>query len=548
MSAELEKPEGDDELFVEDTLDRVPTDVRGSLSDLIDPSKRRQRAELVVVAGRNAGQSFLIGTEPMVIGRSSRSQVRLLDEGISRSHARITMNNNEVRIEDLGSANGVLRNDARIRSCTLKDGDQVRLGSSTILRFNWVDEVRKRLEHADRLAAIGQLAAGVAHEMNNPTAYLLANLTATIDHVKELRELFTQLDGGRSAPEHGAAREPLERSRHLLAELDEMAHDNLEGIERIQSIAKELRWFSRLERDGMERLSLHDVAQAANKMVAGQIKPRARIEIDVDPSLTLWAESAKLTQVLVNLLLNAAQAMSDKREDLGIIRVSATAEGENVSLAVEDDGPGVPRNLRDRIFEPFFTTKDRELGTGLGLALCADIVRKHGGLLTVHDSDLGGARFVACLPVSPRLQNTGDRRRTSGPARVLVIDDDAPLLRAMRRSLGSHHEVVVAGGGEEALRLLDGDRKFDVVFCDLVMPDVDGVGVYETLRLRAPELLPRLVFWTGGTFNDRLRTFVSSISNVCLGKPVSEQALLEIITQVRSSATDDDSSADLAAG
>jgi CheY-like chemotaxis protein len=235
---------------------------------------------------------------------------------------------------------------------------------------------------------------------------------------------------------------------------------------------------------------------------------------------------------VVNLLLNASQAIEEGGG--GSIRLSTRSTEDGVVLQVEDDGPGVPAALAERIFEPFFTTKSAERGTGLGLSLCADIIHQHQGTLRLVEARGGGACFEIYLPLQTGLrvaEARPDRHAEAQGRRILIVDDEVTLVRAYRRFLGRRHDVVVAYGGEEALQVLATDDKFDLILCDLMMPGVDGVGVYERLRRQQPHLLDRIVFCSGGPTTQRCERFLTEPGVVFFEKPIRHDALNQWLAQ-----------------
>jgi len=408
------------------------------------------------------------------------------------------------------------------------------------------EELQKRLIHADRLVAIGQLAAGVAHEINNPLAYVMANLTITSSHIAAigpvLDSLREALDRGFGAEGAGLLDRVLSENSiaRILTDMKEMASENLEGAERIRGIVKDLRSFSRIESDEIELVNLNDVINTACNMVFNEIRHRAKLVKDLGRLPMIAADRGKLTQVMTNLIVNAAQSIEEGAADENKIKVITSLQGEKVHIVIEDTGSGIPESVQKRIFEPFFTTKPRELGTGLGLSLSAELVRKHGGEISVSSALGEGSRFEVVLPVDTELAVTGLAVEppaavipSAGRARILVIDDEAMILSAFKRVVGRIHEVVTAEGGGNGLDILEKDANFDVVICDLMMPKVDGVMVHEKIREIAPNLLDRVIFCSGGAFTARAKEFLATVENVVLEKPIDFKLLGRLIAQVR---------------
>jgi PAS domain S-box-containing protein len=383
-------------------------------------------------------------------------------------------------------------------------------------------EIESHVVRSSRLAAIGEIAAGIAHEVNNPAASTLTNLELL---QRDIDKLAAEVrEPGRSASSLAAALDAFCR------DANESVRDSVEGIQRIASIVKGLRGFAHIDGDDVESVDINEVVRTAHNLVRPQIRHVARVELHLEARQPLPASRGRLIQVLVNLLLNAAQAIEEGGG--GTIEVVTANTSDGVLLRVEDDGPGVPDAIADRIFDPFFTTKGADRGTGLGLSLCADIIHRHRGTLRLRSGELKGACIEAVIPLDTGLAPhiVPKSSLPPGPSlRILVIDDEALLIRAYRRLLGRAHEVVASSGAEEALSILASDRNFDLILCDLMMPGADGVDVYEVLARLHPELIERLVFVTGGPTSARAQDFLRRPGIVSLDKPLSSAALAQFI-------------------
>ena len=380
-------------------------------------------------------------------------------------------------------------------------------------------ELERRLLHADRLASIGQLAAGVAHEINNPSSFIQTNLELLTARLEQIGEQYPDLAA-------------------TLREMRDMLTDSLSGAQRISSIVRDLSAFSRIERDDVDQVDLNEIVEIACNIAANEIRHRALLVKQLGEVPTVSGDRPKLIQVLVNLLVNAAHAIESGKAEENAVTVSTFVRDECVVIAVEDTGSGIPDHILRRIFEPFFTTKEREVGTGLGLSISAETVRRHRGELEVK-SELGkGTRFEMILPEDTGLTSVppselpqpapAPRRR----ARILLIDDEAMLRRAVRRMLEPIHTVVEAPTGREALTLLAGDDTFDVIICDLMMPELDGPSFYERIGALHPALLDRVVFLTGGAFTPRAKAFVATARPRVLEKPIATEELRSVIRQI----------------
>lgn len=385
-------------------------------------------------------------------------------------------------------------------------------GGPAVLAFARDVTERKRMElkllEADRLTALGVLSAGVAHEINNPLAYVLLNL----EYLK--REL----------PK--AASDP-SRIESLIVRVQDACH----GADRVASIVRDLRTFARGEDTARQPVSLEAVIEAAVNIAYPEIRTRARLERRYHTVPAVDGNAGRLEQVFLNLLLNASQAFPEASdENDNSIRVSLRSEGDQVIAEVADNGPGIAPDLLGRIFDPFFTTKPVGVGTGLGLPICRGIVQTHGGEITVDSKPGHGAIFTLTFPaskLSPIMPRKSDRlqpdpARAQRRGRVLVVDDEAVVAHTLKVLLQGEHDLVVAQSGAEALELLQQEgaaSSYDAVLCDLMMPGMTGIELFEVLRREYPVLAERVVFMTGGVSMLRVSEFLAGVSNAKFEKP-----------------------------
>jgi PAS domain S-box-containing protein len=388
--------------------------------------------------------------------------------------------------------------------------------------YGALKSMETQLIRSSRLAAIGQIAAGVAHEVNNPAACALMNLQVLDSDLGKLAELATSVAG----------RAPGSELLHLAEEARSAARDSTEALQRIASVVRGLSRFARIDQQEVQRIRINDAVQAALRLVQHQLRHIATLRCELSSTREFFADQGKLTQVFVNLLSNAGQAIEQGGGSFIQVRTLDSADG--VLACVEDDGPGVPPEIAGAIFEPFFTTKGAEQGTGLGLALCADIVHQHKGRLELRQRGGRGACFELFLPLhtgfSMRAPENSPPVATGG--RIQVVDDDAALVRAYRRWLGRKHDVVVAADAKDALQVLARDEAFDVVLCDLMMPNCDGVALHEALAQRKPHLLERVVFCSGGPTTRRCREFIERPGIVFFEKPIRHELLDQCISRL----------------
>jgi len=382
--------------------------------------------------------------------------------------------------------------------------------------------MQARLLQSDRMAAVGMLAAGVAHEINNPLAYAFTNLEVLGRTLHRLGRALEECNAPR------AALDDLELAEQMLAIAKE-------GSDRVRAIVRDLKTFSRADETQPGPVDVRAVLDSCINMAAAELRHRAKIIREYADVPPVEASESRLAQVFLNLLVNAAQALDLSRATANEIRVSTTTTGAgDVQVEVRDNGPGIRPDLRARIFDPFVTTKPIGEGTGLGLFISREIVTGLGGSIDVASEPGQGTCMRVVLPGTTKtVGSSNPPRRISVPGaprrRVLVIDDEDSIGLSLRRALGDEMSVVIATGGREALALLEADREFDVILCDVVMPDMDGVAVYRAVQERVPELGPRFVFMSGGALTADARAFVAEMHGRFIEKPFAVDDLRELL-------------------
>ena len=401
--------------------------------------------------------------------------------------------------------------------------------------------VQVQLARADRLASLGVLAAGVGHEINNPLTFLSANLHFMRQELADLESSLQNLEqrlAARLDPdearqilrEAGVAGEP---SR--LPELTGMLDEAGEGAERVRRIVVDLKAFSRPDSDVREPVQINDVVRSALAMARNEIRFRARVRRELGQVPEVLADAGRLSQVLLNLLINAAHAIEEGQVEDNLITVRTRAADGEVVVEVRDTGEGIPAEDLDRIFDPFYTSKPEGLGSGLGLPISHSIVTSLGGRMEVESVVGRGSTFRVHLPLAGEHAGADPGRREEGEVgcaaargRVLVVDDEPTICTVLRRMLRGH-EVVTAGSGAEALQVLKQDQGFDVILCDLMMPDVSGMALFRRVSARDPDLARRMVFMTGGACTPRARAFLEEASRAVLHKPFSLEQVRSLV-------------------
>lgn len=369
-----------------------------------------------------------------------------------------------------------------------------------------LQERTQQLFQSEKLAAMGQLLAGVAHELNNPLSVVLGLASL-------LRE--TVRDGP----------------------LAESVQDIAQAAERCARIVKNFLALARQHPPERRQGQLNQIVKEAVELLAYPLRvDNVEVRLDLAEDLpALWCDRHQLQQVLVNLITNAHHAM---RETPAPRRLTLTTrfhptEGR-VSLGVADTGPGIAPGIQRRIFEPFFTTKPLGQGTGLGLSLCHGIVEDHGGSIRVESAPGQGALFRVELPVvePPAAEREAGAPEAPQPIRgktILVVDDE-PRVAAVLASLLSAdgHHVETAGDGAAALAKLEA-RSYDLILTDIRMPELDGPGLYRAVERRHPELLRRLGFLTGDTLSPETRAFLEQIEAPSLSKPFTLAEVRQVV-------------------
>jgi two-component system NtrC family sensor kinase len=395
-------------------------------------------------------------------------------------------------------------------------------GAAVLLFEDQSDKRRlqEQLLQSEKMSAIGQLIAGVAHDLNNP----LASVVGFSDLLGEAADVPPRLA------------EPLAVIR--------------QEAERASAIVRNLLSFARRQEGERQLQSIRPILESTHQLLKNQLLA-ARIELTLgfEPGLPeVEVDSNQIKQVFVNIINNAAQAISGmrKKEGGGRIEILAKCEPDGLSVSVSDNGPGIPETVAQRVFEPFFSTKSEGEGTGLGLSICHGIVKEHGGTMTVDPGGAGsgrGATFVVELPTGVRtelspLAGAGERETEPAPAerpenlRVLVVDDEPHILHYMQATLESWgHEVVLARDGSQALKraLM---QPFDLIICDLRMPRLGGREMFQTLARMHPTVADRIIFATGDTVRGDTLQFLEELGRPFLQKPFKLDALRRVLAGV----------------
>ena len=384
--------------------------------------------------------------------------------------------------------------------------------------------LQARLQLSDRMASIGTLAAGVAHEINNPLTVVVGNLD-----VLAARLARAPAGGGGTV---GDAYE---------ADVGELIRDASEAAARIRNSVRDLKLFSRAGQARRGPVALRPLLETSLRLTHNEVRHRARVTTRFEPVPTVVANEARLSQAFINLIVNAAHAIPEGHAEDNEIQIATfTGREGRVIIEISDSGPGVGPEVLPRIFDPFFTTQAAGEGTRLGLAICHEIIREHAGEISV-ESHLGfGTTFRVNLPPAsdaepaivlgaPGRDVTRDVRASARRARVLVIDDEPMIANLLARVLSSHYDVTSEVLAESALAHLAAGERFDVILCDLMMPQMSGIDLFRRVTELDADQARQIVFMTGGAFTAEAQEFLKTSANPCIDKPIDAHTLRALI-------------------
>jgi PAS domain S-box-containing protein len=384
-------------------------------------------------------------------------------------------------------------------------------------------ELLARMAETDRMSSAGMIAAGVAHELNNPLAYLISNLTLLSDAVPVL------LRGGGEAG-----------SRLRASEVPRVLGDAQEAASRMASVVRDLRALSHADTSDFGPTDVVAALRSAAKLANNVIRHSAGLQEEFEADVPrVHASEGRLVQVFLNLLVNAAEAIPEGAPERNRITLRVRREPEaRLRVDLEDTGVGIPAEILPRIFDPFFTTKRAGQGTGLGLSICQGLVRAFGGEIQVSSQVGQGTRVTLWLTEAraagvdaapgPRAADTDAACR----GRVLLVDDEVRFGRSLTLLLAPEYQVTPLTDAREALRRLAAGERFEVILCDLMMPGMSGMEFHAELHRLSPALAEKVVFLTGGAVTRGSRDFLASTRNLCLEKPVKPETLCATLDAV----------------
>jgi PAS domain S-box-containing protein len=372
-----------------------------------------------------------------------------------------------------------------------------------------------RVALADRMSSVGTLAAGMAHEINNPLTYV----TASMDHVDaQLRALKV----------------PSKDERALVDDMRLTLAEARQGAERIRVVVRDLMVFTGDADDREDPVDLSAALNHALRMADRALKRCAPVTRNERHSVPVWGNAARYGQAFLNVLLNAAEAMPGNPAEHQLISIM-TRDNLDGTVAVEitDNGAGIPPDVLPHVFEPFFTTRSRAVSSGLGLSIAHGIITGFGGTIDIQSAPGVGTTVRMCLKSAPATSRFTHRPETAAArCRLLVVDDQPDVLRATRRMLGGGHDVEAASGGQEALAILERDREFDVILCNVSMANISGADFHGELSHRWPGLEKRIIFMSGASFCEEMSQFVHGMENLLLTKPLDAGAVMAAVSEV----------------
>jgi signal transduction histidine kinase len=413
----------------------------------------------------------------------------------------------ELTVQEIRSLNKTLEDRVALRTKALEEKTR-----DLEKALATVKETEMALIQREKLASLGELSAGIAHEINNPVTYILTNLEETLNILKDSYQFLGQSDSV----------EKLQRSYDVVTQLTQESQD---GVQRLARIARDLKGFTSAHRDKIEPLNITTVLETAIRIIDNKLRHLAVLQRNFGDVGRVMGSDGRLVQVFLNLLSNALGALKHPSTQDNRIEISTKEEGDDVVITVCDNGCGIAKDKIAHVFDLFYTTKPAGEGTGLGLSICKNIVEQNGGSISLISEVGKGTTVTVRLRKAPEeaLKAPAPSSPSTAPSksdlRLLFVDDDRAVLKAHQKRFSRIYEVTTAEGAKAALDLLASGEKFDVIVCDFMMPDISGVRFYSTVCERYPELRDRFIFATGGVFTAEVNNFIDANKPRYLYKP-----------------------------
>jgi signal transduction histidine kinase len=383
-------------------------------------------------------------------------------------------------------------------------------------------KIQEQLLISERMASVGLLAASVAHEINNPLAILVSNLELVSQQLNEITA---------DKPRDGSPESPTSR----LVDLGIPLRDAQEAAERVRLIARDLKVLSRSgDTESRGPVDIRSVLESAIRMASNEIRHRARLTREYADVTPVNGNESRLGQVFLNLIVNAAHAIPEGHAETNEIKFVIRMESPSrVAVEIHDTGEGISADALPHIFDSFFTTRGATTGTGLGLAICRRIIAEHDGEISVQSRVGGGTVFRTFLPaVNQKPAETAAVQpevAAGRRGRILAVDDEPMLCIVIQRILGADHDVTIVTSAKEALRRLSSGERYDLILCDLMMPEMTGMDLHARLQQSAPDQAAKIMFMTGGAFTENTQAFLAQVRNESIEKPFKGKALREVV-------------------
>jgi two-component system NtrC family sensor kinase len=399
------------------------------------------------------------------------------------------------------------------------------------------------VEEPRRLTVLGQVGAGLGHDINNPLAFAIGSLELIDAKLPEFGDDLAVLrDGCRNLIEVKA----LARIEQRLESIHDLLRDGRTGADRIRMIVRNLQSLAPRTTDPRRTLDLPVILDRSISAASTRIKYCSKLVRNYHGDTEVWGSERGLTQLFLNLLVNATESIAPDRIESNTIRVSIDRDESWCIVEIRDSGSGMSSAVRRRIFEPFFTTKGREGGVGLGLTICRDIVEAHGGRIEAESISECGSTLRVRLPALANVGRPAGEFRPDSPTmpigsmttpaapRLWVIDDERLVAKTVSRVLAQAYDIVILDDPREAVHRLEHGETFDALLCDLMMPGMSGMEVHARIAALRPDLLPRVIFMSGGASTSEGRQFAAQLRLPLIEKPFDAtrlRAMLDAVTQ-----------------
>ncbi|HEX7477318.1 MAG TPA: response regulator [Polyangiales bacterium] len=410
------------------------------------------------------------------------------------------------------------------------------------------DSAHKRfaasLEETGRLASLGGVASGVGHEVNSPLAWAMANLELMEEALPAFGADLLELGGHDRSM---AAQEVVERLSRKLVRLQEQLREGREGLRRVHLIVRNLQNVCRGAQDQRTSMDVHEALEVSVTMALRQLEDHAQITRAYGTVQRIWGNEARLSQVFQHLLIHAGHSIPAGHSHENSIRITTYQEADQVVIEIQDTGQGMSDAQMARVFGPISTEGEPHCGTSLGLPLCRDIVEGYEGRLDAFSDLEHGNRFTVRLPCELKARSLAEstqpvlapaQAQTAVPSgaprrsRLWIVDDEPAVARVVGRMLGETYDVLISGSPTDVLLRLRAGESFDVMLCDVMMPEMSGAELATHIEEDWPELVRRIVFMSGGALSPSLQAFVTQPGRTFVEKPFAAVELRETVTRM----------------